>query len=602
MRHALIGNCSFQALVSDCASIDWLCFPRFDSSPVFGALLDAQRGGVFDIQPAGEHWASEQAYLPNTNIVRTTFAEECGSFEVVDFAPRFQQYERRYKPLMLVRRLRRLSGEPVARIRCQPTYDYGRVRPPVRMASNHLTYDIPGESLRLTTDVPLSYIVEERSFLVEQEQWLVLTWGEHLEASLADTARSFLRRTQSYWNTWVKHTAVPGRFQEQVIRSALVLKLHTYEDTGAVTASATTSLPEWPGSGRNWDYRFCWLRDSYFTLRAMRRINHFEELEAFVGFIKNVASRHPRLQPVYGISGEAGIDEEVLPHLAGYLGSGPVRRGNDACKQVQFDAYGEVIAVLAPFFLDVRLREQVGEHSLALIERLLSTIDQVLVLPDAGIWEIRDDNRVHTFSLLFHWVGGMLAARIGETVSNESLRQAGLEVAKKASHAIESTWVPERGFYADSLTSQNEDAALLMLINLGYLTADNPRAHSHLAALERKLAVGDHLMHRYVHYDGIGDDHGATFTVCALWHVEALARLGHMERAEQALEKLLAHANHVGLLSEDLDPSTGRQLGNFPQTYSHVGLINAAFAIAPLAAELDDFARPIVRGKPGEGE
>lgn len=602
MRYALIGNCAFQALVSDCASIDWLCFPRFDSSPVFGALLDAERGGVFDIQPAFGNWSSEQVYLPNTNIVRTTFTEASGAFEVVDFAPRFQQYERRYKPLMLVRRLRRLSGEPVARIRCQPTYDYGRVRPPARMASNHLTFDIPGESLRLTTDVPLSYVVEERSFLVEQEQWLVLTWGEHLEAPLAETAGSFLRRTQVYWNTWVKHTAVPGRFQEQVIRSALVLKLHTYEDTGAVTASATTSLPEWPGSGRNWDYRFCWLRDSYFTLRAMRRINHFEELEAFVGFIKNVASRNPRLQPVYGISGEAGIEEEVLPHLAGHDGSGPVRRGNDACKQVQFDAYGEVIAILAPFFLDVRLREHVSENSLALIERLLSTIDQVLLRPDAGIWEIRDDNRVHTFSLLFHWVGGMLAARIGETLGNESLRQAGLEVAKKASLAIESTWVPDRGFYADSLTSHNEDAALLMLINLGYLTADNPRAHSHLAALERKLAVGDHLMHRYVHHDGIGDDHGATFTICGLWHVEALARLGHMDRAEQALEKLMAHANHVGLLSEDLDPRTGRQLGNFPQTYSHVGLINAAFAIAPLTAELDDFARPIVRGKPNEGE
>jgi len=596
MRHALIGNCAFQALVSDSASIDWLCFPRFDSSPVFGGLLDARRGGSFSIQPAGSDWTSEQVYVPNTNIVRTTFHQERGSFDVTDFAPRFRQYERYYKPTMLVRKVRRLSGDPLARIRCDPTYDYGRIRPAARMASNHLSFDIPGESLRLTTDVPLTYVLEERSFLVESEHYFVLTWGEPLEAPLSETAESFLRRTREYWENWVKHTAVPGRFQREVIRSALALKLHTFEDTGAVTAATTTSLPEWPGSGRNWDYRYCWLRDAYFTLRAMRRINHFEELEAFVGFIKNVASRNESLQPVYGISGETKLDEEVLEHLAGYEGSGPVRRGNDAYKQVQYDAYGEAIAVLAPFFLDVRFREHLTENARGVLERLLRHIDQVVQLPDAGIWEIRDDYRVHTFSLLFHWVGGMVAARIGETLDSESLRQGGLKAAERARAAIEAAWLPERGFYADSLTSQNEDAAMLMMINLGYLTADNPRAHSHLAAIERKLAAGDHLLHRYVHHDGISAEHGAAFTVCGFWHVEALARLGQLERAEQVLEKLLSHANHVGLFSEDIDPLTGKQLGNFPQTYSHVGLINAAFAIAPLAPEMDDFSRPIARG------
>lgn len=596
MQHALIGNCTFQALVSDHANIEWLCFPRFDSSPVFGALLDAEQGGSFSIQPAGTDWTSEQAYVPNTNIVRTIFRDARGSFDVTDFAPRFRQYERHYKPTMLVRRLRRLSGEPLARVRCTPSYDYGRIQPAVRMASNHLTFDIPGQSLRLTTDVPLSYVTEQSSFLVEGEYWLVLTWGEHLEAPLAETAQSFLRRTQHYWETWVKHTAVPGRFQREVIRSALVLKLHMYEDTGAITASATTSLPEWPGSGRNWDYRYCWLRDSYFTLRAMRRLNHFEELEAFVGFVKNVTSQGDVLQPVYGIGGEAKLDEEILTHLAGFEGSGPVRRGNGAYQQVQFDAYGEAIACLAPFFLDLRFREHLTESSIELIRRLLRRIEQVMHLPDAGIWEIRDDNRVHTFSLLFHWVGGMLAARIGETLDSEELRRGGLAAAEQARRAIESTWVPERAFYADSLTSQNEDAAMLMMINLGYLRRDDPRAHSHLAAIERKLLVGDHLMHRYLHHDGISADHGATFTVCGFWYVEALARMGQLERAEKALDKLMAHANHVGLLSEDLDPLTGRQLGNFPQTYSHVGVINAAFAIAPLAPEMDDFSRPIARG------
>jgi GH15 family glucan-1,4-alpha-glucosidase len=597
MRHALLGNCAFQALVSDRGSVDWLCFPRFDSSPVFGALLDEEQGGVFSIQPAASEWTSSQAYLANTNIVVTTFHEARGSFDVTDFAPRFHQYERYYRPTMLVRRVRRLSGEPVVRIRCEPTYDYGRIRPEVRMASNHLNYRIGDESLRLTTDVPLTYVVEKRSFLLEGEYWLVLTWGDPLEAPLVETARSFLLRTQDYWERWVKHTAVPGRFQREVVRSALVLKLHQYEDTGAVIASATTSLPEWPGSGRNWDYRYCWLRDAYFTLRAMRRINHFDELEAFVGFIKNVASRSDVLQPVYSISGETRLDEEVLTHLAGYCGSGPVRRGNDAYRQVQYDAYGEAIAVLAPFFLDFRFSDRLTENSLKVLERLLARIDQVMDWPDAGIWEIRDDNRVHTFSLLFHWVGGMVSARIGETLRDDGLRRTGMAIAERARAAIESAWVPDRGFYADSLSSQNEDAAMLTLINLGYLTADSPRAHSHLAALERRLQVGDHLMHRYLHHDGISADHGATFTVCGFWYVEALARLGQMDKAERAMEKLLAHANHVGLLSEDLHPLDGTQLGNFPQTYSHVGVINAAFAIAPLSPEMEELDRRIRHGR-----
>lgn len=589
MKYALIGNCSFQALVTDAAKIDWLCWPRFDSSPVFGGMLDEEKGGFFSIQPSSGTWSSRQEYVPNTNIVRTIFTSARGVFEVVDFAPRFRQFERHYKPNMLVRRVRRISGEPLVRIQCRPTYDYGIIRPGARMASNHITYDIPGEHLRLTTNVALNYVMEEREFLLEEEAWLVLTWGDPLEAPLQETAASFLDRTKRYWERWTKHTALPGQFQKEVVRSALTLKLHMYQDTGAITAAATTSIPEWPGSGRNWDYRFCWLRDSYFTLRAMRRIGHVDELEAFVGFIKNVASSNDKLQPVYGITGETKLTEVVLDHLSGYGGSGPVRTGNGAYEQVQFDVYGEVIGTIAPFFLDFRFEHHLTENAVSLLKRLLRRIDETMLLPDAGIWEIRDDNRVHTFSLLFHWVGAMIAARIGEVLGDDALNARALEIAARASNIIEDQcWVEEDGFYADSTTSKNEDAALLMMINLGYLKKDNPRAETHLRALERKLQVGGHLMHRYLHHDGIGQDHGATFTVCGFWYVEALARLGHREEAERAFEKMLNYSNHVGLFSEDLDPKTGAQLGNFPQTYSHVGIINSAFAISPLPLEIGE--------------
>lgn len=588
MKHALIGNCSYQALVDTTAKIDWLCWPRFDSSPVFGGLIDKEKAGFFSIQPAEEQFESTQKYISNTNIVCTQFRTTRGSFDVTDFAPRFHLYERHYKPNMLIRRVRRLSGEPLVRVRCRPTYDYARVQPETRIASNHITYAIPHENLRLTANLPLNYIVEERAFLLEEEAWLVLTFGDPLEAPLVETASSFLQRTQAYWERWVKRTALPGRFQEEVVRSALALKLHMYQDTGAITAAATTSIPEWPGSGRNWDYRFCWLRDTYFTLRAMRRIGHTDEMEAYVGFIKNVASLHEDLQPVYGITGETRLTEVILDHLAGHQGSGPVRAGNDAYRQVQYDAYGEVIASIAPFFLDFRFRDRRTPTSIALLKRLLKQSERTLELPDAGIWEIRDDNRVHTFSLLFHWVGAQVSRRIGESLGDSELIQTAQQLSQRAEQLIESCWYEEGGFYGDSLSSHNPDAALFMMINLGYLRPENPRALRHVRALQSRLQVNDHLVHRYLHHDGISADHGATFTVCGFWQVEALARLGCTEEAERLFESLLSYGNHVGLFSEDIDPKTGQQLGNFPQTYSHVGIINSAFAISPLPVEVGD--------------
>jgi GH15 family glucan-1,4-alpha-glucosidase len=588
MELALIGNCAYQALIDGQASVVWLCWPRFDSSFVFGALLDEERGGVFSVEPDGPFEKTEQAYIPNTNIVRTVFHLPSGCFEVVDFAPRFKQYERSFKPAMLIRRLRRLSGEPVIRIRCRPTHDYGRINPDRHTASNHIQWHIPGAQLRMTTNVPLAYVVEESGFLLENEAWIVLTWGEPLEAELVETCTGFLSRTQAYWERWVKHTALPGQFQKEVVRSALALKLHQYEDTGAITAATTTSLPEYPGAGRNWDYRFCWLRDAYFTVRAMRRLGHFDEMEAFLTFLKNVAAAHERLQPVYAISGRAQLHEEELNHLSGFEGNRPVRAGNAAYLQVQNDVYGEMLAALAPFYSDFRFEEHVTEYSHRLVKRLLRRISDSMELPDAGIWEIRDDSRIHTFSLLFHWVGGTVAARIAERIGDPELRKSAFEITERARGLIEGCFHPERGYYGDSTVTSNADAALLMMVNLGYLHRGHPHAESHVRALARELSVNGHLMHRYKHHDGIGDTH-ATFTVCGFWYVEALARLGSTDEAREAFEQLLTYVNHVGLLSEDVNPKNGQQLGNFPQTYSHVGLINAAFAISPVPVEVGDY-------------
>jgi GH15 family glucan-1,4-alpha-glucosidase len=584
---ALIGNCNYQALIDSQARVQWLCWPRFDSSFVFGGLLDAYRGGEFSVSPKEESFASEQSYLPNTNLLRTVFQSAGGEFEVIDFAPRFVQYERFFKPNMLVRRIRRLSGNPSIKVVCRPVYDYGRYEPPHYAASNHIGWAMPGAQLRLTTNASLSYVQEGRPFKLEDTVFLALTWGPPLEAPLVDTCETFYLRTRRYWETWVKHGTLPDQFQAEVIRSSLALKLHQYEDTGAITAATTTSLPEHPGAGRNWDYRYCWLRDACFTVGALRRLGQFEEMEAFVAFLANLAEDSAdRLQPVYGISGQSELHENTLPHLDGYLGNQPVRSGNDAYRQLQNDVYGEMLAGIATLFLDLRFRDLPGARSTDLVHRLLQRIADTMTEPDAGLWEKRDTPRLHTFTLLMHWLGAQAARHIGERYHDQTLIQRAVAVADSARTLIdERCWRPELGMYADAVDSNEADASLLMMINLGFLSRADSRAESHVRETAKRLSAGGHLLYRYLHNDGIGETKAA-FTVCGFWYAEALARLGHKREAEDVFRALVAHSNHVGLLSEDIDPSTGDQWGNFPQTYSHVGLINAAFAISPVTGPM----------------
>jgi len=573
---ALIGNCGYQALLDAQGRVVWLCWPRFDSSFVFGDLLDRERGGVFAIQPAGS-FTSTAAYEAHSNVLRTTFEAEDGAFEIVDFAPRFFEHERSFKPRMLIRRLRVLRGAPRIHIRCVPSEDYGRRAPEPALGSNHIQWNLGPDRLRLTTDAPIDYVASDRAFILDRDVDCCLTWGSPLEAPLRETCDRFLRRTQQYWERWVKHCVLPGEFQEEVIRSALVLKLHQYEDTGAITAAATTSLPEHPGSGRNWDYRFCWIRDSAFTIGALRRLGQFEEMEGFITYLRNiVASCDGSVQPVYGLGGEAELTETVLTHLSGHDGTGTVRVGNAAYAQVQHDVYGEMLAALAPAYLDTRFRRIPG---LPLVHRLADTLASVLESPDVGLWEKRDAPRLHTFTLLLHWVGAKICVDVARVNADVELESQASALVERASTLIEKAWRPEKGYFADAIDSDEPDASLLMMVNLGYLGPDDPRASQHVDAIAAALHAGPHLLFRYKHDDGLGDT-VAAFTVCGFWHAEALARLGRTQDARTAFAGLLAHTNRFGLLSEDVDPTTGALWGNFPQTYSHVGIINTAFALS----------------------
>lgn len=420
-RLGIVGNCSYIAYIDDHAAVQWLCMPRFDSSFVFGSLLDGPKGGEFSIRPVAEP-STRQYYMENTNILCTEFEAADGRFRVTDFAPRFYQYDRYFRPLMLVRKIEPLQGHPKIRVRCMPVGDYGAISPEVVLGSNHIRYLNLGSHVRLTTDIPLTYVLDSKAFVLNESMYLVFSYGPPLEAPLAATVEGFLDRTRNYWVQWVKTTSIAPIFQEATIRSALVLKLHQFEDTGAIIASGTTSLPEFPGSGRTWDYRYCWLRDTYYTLTAFSNVGHFEELEKYFDYVQNLMfDQRPSVQPVYTITGDPVPQEKELP-LSGYQDNQPVRMGNNAAIQPQHDVYGQVLISLLPLYVDRRLRYADSRSTLGLIRGLLDRIERIFDQPDAGIWEFRNRLQHHCYTYLFHWAGSKAAFKIADVLADVPLK------------------------------------------------------------------------------------------------------------------------------------------------------------------------------------
>ncbi|ELR68265.1 Glucoamylase [Fulvivirga imtechensis AK7] len=578
-EYGLIGNCSYQAHIHKNTNIEWMCWPRFDSSFIFGKMLDSEKGGEFSIQPSEGIKESRQYYLENTNILCTEITSAEGTYRVTDFAPRFHQYDRYFKPLMLVRKIEPLQGRPRVKVICHPVADYGNLTPSQYEASNHIEYLGLEKEVRLTSNFSLSYIVQNRDIVLNETKYLVLTYGAPLEAPLASTCESFLDMTKRYWRGWVKNLSVSNFHQAQINRSALVLKIHQYEDTGAIIAAGTTSLPESPGSGRNWDYRYCWMRDAYYTLTAFNNIGHFEELERYFNYIVNISVKSSeRFQPLYGITGEEQLVEQILD-LKGYLGNQPVRIGNQAYTHVQNDVYGQLLAALLPLYVDRRFINLERSDSLNLIHDILKQIDQLMDEPDAGLWEFRTLSQYHCYTYLFHWAGAKAAHKIGKAFDNKEIMLLAEKLIKDSSEKIEACFDATRGVYTQAIGSKNLDASNLQLIMMGYLENDSEAAKKHLIELEKELRSKEGLFYRYKHSDDFGEPE-TTFLICAFWHVEALTCAGRVDEAIKAFENLLTYSNHLGLLSEDVDAKTGSQWGNFPQAYSHVGLVNAAYRIS----------------------
>ncbi|MBT8221303.1 MAG: glycoside hydrolase family 15 protein [Bacteroidia bacterium] len=575
----LIGNCAYSALIDNKARVRWMCLPRFDSSFIFGNLLDEKKGGEYSIQSAQEEFKTVQSYLFNTNILQTRFEACDGSFVVEDFAPRFRNLDRIYKPLMLIRKVTPLKGSPRVRIVCNPVGDYGNIIPKVVKGSNHLHYSGLDQDVRLTTNAPLNYIENQQSFVLNKPIFLVLTYGAPMEAELQATAERFYQNTITYWRDWIMNTSAGIFRQESVLRSALVLQLHQYQDTGAITAATTTSLPEFPGSTRNWDYRFCWLRDAHYTIKALNDLSHFSVLIDYANFIDNIViGENKRFSPLYPITLDR-IPEETILDLEGYRGEKPVRIGNQANEHIQNDAYGQVLVTLLPFFVDKRLPPSDHSSLLAQVNYCLEMIETTMNEPDNGLWEFRGTSQLHSYTFLFHWAGASAALKIAQDIGDRKMQSRARRLIKASKQMIEACYDEDRGVYTQAVGSKNLDASLLQLINMGYLDPNSKRAKQHIAVLEKELKTPTGLFYRYKHADDFGEPE-STFLICAFWYVEALARMNRVKEAIEIFDMLLSHRNHLGLLSEDIHEASGSQWGNFPQTYSHVGLINAAFAIS----------------------
>lgn len=586
---ALIGNGTIAALVDGAAQIKWACFPRYDGDPVFCSLLrggdDADEFGIYGVELIGAV-RTEQEYLANTPILVTRFHDaEGAAIEVTDFAPRFRQYGRMFSPMMIVRQVRRVAGNPRIRVRLRPAREYGCERPRTTSGSNHIRYYGGDVVLRLTTNASTNAILEENAFYLEDEVTLLLGPDETVNGSVDEIARHFAEETASHWREWVRMLAIPFEWQDAVIRAAITLQLNVFEDTGAIIAAVTTSIPEAPNTARTWDYRFCWIRDAYFVVNALNRLGATRTMERYLAFILNIVAEAPdgTLKPLYGITGRSVPDEYEAKCLSGYRGMGPVRIGNQAHRQTQHDVYGAAILAAPHVFFDRRLVRRGDETLFPKLEALGEQAAKFFDKPDAGIWELRGKMRVHTFSSVMCWAGCDRLARIAAHLKMIDRARYWREHADRM-HAMisERAWNNKLNAFVGTMDGDTLDASLLRLHEVGFLKADDPRFASTVAAIEKDLKRGS-FIYRYSERDDFGTPENA-FLVCTFWYINALAALGRRDEARALFEKVLSHRNQHGLLSEDIDPKSGELWGNFVQTYSMVGIIDSAIR---LSAEWD---------------
>jgi GH15 family glucan-1,4-alpha-glucosidase len=576
---AVIGNGCVAALVNSQGRLVWWCFPRFDSDPVFSRLIAGDEEKGFSDVVLDRQVAAESHYERNTATVVTVLTAEDGTqVRITDFAPRLRTFNRILRPPQLMRIIEPLAGLPRITIRMRPTQYYGTPMRRRVAGSSHMTYGEP-PLIRLTTDAPLSYIQQETPFALTRPLHMVFGPDETFSGDIANTVRDFHRSTRDYWYEWVRYLSIAYEWQDATIRAAITLKLCNFEESGGIVAALTTSLPEAPHSGRNWDYRYCWLRDAYFVVKALNAISATRTMEEYITYILSIAGNEDLLKPVYGIVPNDDLTEWIAPDLKGFEGHGPVRIGNAAVHQAQHDAYGSVILSAVPMFFDKRLPNPGDESLFRLMEKMAHRCAVLALEPDAGIWEFRGRKRLHTHSGAMCWGGlsrtAAIAARLG--LADRAAHWQGL--ADSVGQALLArVWSDKRKAFTAAEGVDDMDASVLLLPELGLVAPDDPRFVSTVAAIETDLVHGRHVM-RYAAEDDFGLPE-TEFLVCRFWLIDALAALGRHEEARECYVDALSLRNSYGLLSEDIHPKTGALWGNFPQTYSMAGIILSAMRLS----------------------
>ena len=581
---AMTGNCQVASLIDGNGTYVWTCMPRFDGDPVFSDLMagsdEPGRHGRWAIELIDQA-SSSQVYERNTAIVETTLTDSQGAVvAITDFSPRFRQYDRTFRPAMLVRIVRRLAGRPRLRMILAPAENYGERARPSIAGSHHIRFAGRDHDLRLTTNASIAMIREQRVFVLEDTQAFIFGPDETVHESVTLLSQRLLDATRDYWNDWVRSLAVPFEWQEAVIRAAITLKLCSYEDTGAIIAAITTSIPESPNSGRNWDYRYCWIRDTYFTVQALNRLGATRTMEGYLRFIQNLTATPPvRLQPCYGIDGDLRLAETIVPHLPGYRGMGPVRVGNAAYAQVQHDVYGAAILSVSQSFFDERLVRRGTEALFTTLEPLGEQSLAEFGQPDAGIWEYRGHTAVHTFSSAVCWAAAdrlaRIAARLGLPEREKYWRERERDMGKRIREAA---WSKSMNSFTSTFDGDSVDSSLLLLAELGVVDCSDPMYIATVERIGNTLRRGAFLA-RYAEPDDFGIPQVA-FSVSTFWYINALWSIGRKAEARELFGEMLRRRNAVGLMSEDLAPVSGEMWGNYPQTYSMVGIVNCAMRLS----------------------
>ena len=578
-----IGNCRSGALISSDGSLDWCCLPQFDSPSVFAKLLDSEIGGSFgfDLEDAYE---SNQYYLDNTVVLVTVFSKGEDVFEIHDFMPRYRKRNgERFSPPEVIRYIKYVSGSPSFKIRYNPKLEYAKGETKTYIKKDFvvsLTNNEAFDSLFLYSDLNKKAIVDGSEIVLSEDCFFVISYNEKLKNPTLPSVKLEYERTKVYWRDWMERTSTYPKYNREIGRSAMTLKLLSYDKTGAILAAATTSLPETIGEVRNWDYRFCWIRDASMVIKVISQLGHENIAKRYLKFIINlIPDKDEKLQIMYGINGEKHLEEGFLEHLSGYEGSKPVRIGNAAFEQKQNDIYGILMDMIHQLLVNFGDDIENGEELWSITKGIVWVVEKHWQEPDKGIWEFRSENQHFTFSKVLCWTAVDKAIKVAKILgkSNKLERWSLLEDRIRRD-ILDHAWSDSAQAFTQAYGTDDLDASVLLMESYGFISAKDPKYISTVKAIGKELS-NEGLLYRYKNQDDFGLP-SSSFTICTFWYINSLYKIGEKEKAVSQFEKLLTYSNHLGLFSEDIDFKTKRLLGNFPQAYSHLALIETAINLS----------------------